>query len=49
MDCLLFAGDGDDDFAGAAVVAELAEVDALPSAEVQMAAAYWDGQGRADQ
>ena len=30
----LFAGDGDDEFAGAAIVAELAEIDALPGAEI---------------
>lgn len=45
----LFAGDGDDQFAGGAVVAELAEVDALPDAEVQWAVGDGDGKGGTNQ
>ena len=38
----LLTGDGDDYLAGASVVAELAEVDALPCAEIKTAVGYRD-------
>ena len=37
--------DGEDNGAGASVVAEFAEVDALPCAEVQASVSYGDSEG----
>ena len=45
---MLVTGDGDNYFAGAAIVAEFAEVNALPSAEIQAAIGDGDSERGAD-